>query len=858
MVQPEIEGMELLGLVGEGACGSIFIARDLEGSPPTLPDTKWYALRVYNALAINRPLIENMSKRLEGGTYPKGVIPFVWKDSKQGSRCMVMPMLADIDEQEATIATRSLQDKIGDYPETDAWPVIEKIASALAGMHQRRIAHGNLKPGNIFFDENGEVFLTDFAMGQMPGVGVLPYTDALLYAPPEQLRDPEAYLSGQGYTWDTYAFAVLAFRLLTGKFPRCEATFHRVAPGPGEGHMTGIEADLNKLAERLEHRELANWSDEATDGRERKRREVIQKCLSLNPEDRYADMNQVLHAWHIIDSDTEAAKQKAGLLKNARLSKTLMMGSLALAGAGVVACIVLAGMLALQKSERREDAETSNRKISELEKQRNQSITEKSIALVDKRAAQQREKTSLQQLSSLETNFRKQLGSLGATNDHLFEWIMRSTSEEFPELKISEHGSDVIERELRKFLELTEGDKQANAIRARIQMQLAELAIHRSNPQEADKLLELAESAWTKADVQEPGYPMRMARARLACLLQSLDKQEAALTHKLLPKARQHIQEISSGDANEIRRNNAILQIIDGTIIEKTEPAKALEHFLLALKDLEGVHNALPEHIALRSQLARYSLQSATIAENLDLIEDASKLRSKAASHLRWILEKNPELKLAKVKLAEIEILSAESDMRSGNDSEGSAKLQAAEKLLSSLDAEDTTADGAAMQMALAKGLRSVLQRDQGNTKDATQTLEEATGIMKKIVAEHPDAREPLYRLAVFHWQRAGLFGDSGDDAGELDEGKQAAALMQRLLKAGAGKRDTELRRSLAYLYGDLGHTAQHKGLKGDASGFFKNAATMWQSLIDKNGKTEEYTDGLQWSQSRYREVDKK
>ena len=55
MVQPEIEGMELLGLVGEGACGSIFIARDLEGSPPTLPDTKWYAVRVYNALAINRP-----------------------------------------------------------------------------------------------------------------------------------------------------------------------------------------------------------------------------------------------------------------------------------------------------------------------------------------------------------------------------------------------------------------------------------------------------------------------------------------------------------------------------------------------------------------------------------------------------------------------------------------------------------------------------------------------------------------------------------------------------------------------------------------------------------------------------------
>ena len=117
------------------------------------------------------------------------------------------------------------------------------------------------------------------------------------------------------------------------------------------------------------------------------------------------------------------------------------------------------------------------------------------------------------------------------------------------------------------------------------------------------------------------------------------------------------------------------------------------------------------------------------------------------------------------------------------------------------------------------------------------------------------DANEPLYRLAVFHWQRGGLSGDAGDTNGELREGKQAADLMQRLLKAGAGKRDTELRRSLAYLYGDLGHTAYSKDKKADAISFFKNASAMWQSLITKNGKKEEYTEGLKWSQTRYKEV---
>ena len=109
MVQPEIEGMEVLGPVGEGACGSIFIARDLEGGEPTLPDTKWYAVRVFNAIAINRPLIENMVRRLDKAAPIRNrLCPSPGKDSKQGSRCMIMPMLADVDEDKLTIAIRSL------------------------------------------------------------------------------------------------------------------------------------------------------------------------------------------------------------------------------------------------------------------------------------------------------------------------------------------------------------------------------------------------------------------------------------------------------------------------------------------------------------------------------------------------------------------------------------------------------------------------------------------------------------------------------------------------------------------------------------------------------------------------------
>ncbi len=855
MVQPQIDGMELLGLVGEGSCGSVFIARDVEGSPPTLPDTKWYAVRVFNALAVNRPLIERMVERLFGGDYPKGVVPITWKESKQGSRCMVMPILADVDEEKATILPRSLQEKLGDYPAGDAWQVIGQLARALAEMHHHRIPHGNLKPGNIFFDDNGGLLLTDFAMGHMPGVGMPPYTDALLYAPPEQLREPEGYLSDKGFTWDVHAFAVIAFRLLTGKFPGCEATLSKVVPASGRSHIIGIQADVIRLAERLEYLDLDDWIDEAEGDRERKRREVIQKCLSLNPEDRYGDLDEVIQAWEAIDADSREADEKAGLLMSVKLGKLKTAGLLGLAAAGTVGCVILAGLLATEKSGRSSDNKEFNSAVAALEQERDSAKASEAVAIKAKNAAEKREQDITRGNTVREARLREQLSALGIANDRLLEWMMRTESTVLPELKKSDPGCSIMERELRQFLKLTNGDNQFQPIRARVMMQLAELAIHGNKPAKADKLLDRAAAAWQKARITGPGYHSRLARARLACLLVSQDQNDSQLTATLLPKARQQIQAITAGDPNETRRINAVMHVIDGTMLQSQNPAKALGHFQLALKDLEGVHKALPEHVAVRSDLARFALHSATLAESLDLVNDADKLRGKAAVHLRWLLKKNPKLRLAKVKLAEIEIMAAESDMRAGNDSKGATELAAAEKLLAGLPTTDTSPDGTSMQTAIARGLRSVLLRDRGRTTDAAKSLDEAIRLTKRIVEANPDAAEPLYRLAIFHWQRGGISGDAGDTTDELRQGNMAASLMQRLLKSGAGKRDTELRRSLAYLYGDLGHTAHSKGKKSDAIAAFKNASAMWQSLITRNGKKEEYTEGLKWSKQRYREV---
>ena len=274
---------------------------------------------------------------------------------------------------------------------------------------------------------------------------------------------------------------------------------------------------------------------------------------------------------------------------------------------------------------------------------------------------------------------------------------------------------------------------------------------------------------------------------------------------------------------------------------------------------MKGIQRTLTENIIVRSDLARYTLEAANLSETLNRVDDASRLRGDAATALEKLLKMNPDVQLPKIQLAKIHIISATADVREGNDTEGAQKLAKAESLLAELPANDISPDGAAMQIATAKGLRAVLLRDAGKNSDAQRTLNDAIQITNEIVAEQnkqeSGSNEPLYRLAVLHWQLAGLVGDSGDTSAELRQGKKAADLMEDLLRKDAGKHDNAIRRGLGYLYGDLGHTAAQQGNKNAAATYFKNAATIWQSLITKYGKIEEYSDGLKWSQTRQQEM---
>ena len=100
-------------------------------------------------------------------------------------------------------------------------PVLRQAAEALDFAHSRRIVHRNLKPSNIYLDENGGVKVTDFGLAPHRHMS-LRHGEARREGVTGSYQAPEIREDAGGdpdAASDQYAFAALAWELLTGEAP---------------------------------------------------------------------------------------------------------------------------------------------------------------------------------------------------------------------------------------------------------------------------------------------------------------------------------------------------------------------------------------------------------------------------------------------------------------------------------------------------------------------------------------------------------------------------------------------------------------------------------------------------------------
>lgn len=838
------DDLKLGKLIGISGSGRVFASA---GDRPSA------AVKVFQEESISRALLEKMTAQLGRGGFPAGVVPVISADFRAPQAHWTTPLLADAGP-DCGWQPRNLQMQLDDHPGLHSWKRVKSLARALAQMHGRRVPHGNLKPGNVFFSSDGEVLLSDWAMGNMPGIGQFSFTDAVLYQAPEQLRNPAGYLSGAGYRWDVFSFGVLAYRLLTGSFPRCHSTFTLVAPPAGVMRKEGIQANLEKIANNLEAQPHHSWPDAPQNPLEAGFRSWIDRCLSLDPAKRPGSMAEVVEGFEQLQSETDAASGRGMLAERCRRAERRNLVMFFLSGVAATAAVMLGALWHLTDERLLAERSGAEALVVALRVDAEKAIAAKAEAEAGMESAKAEAAKATQALGYERELSLARLEASRLIGDRLFAWAMEKGNRKLPPLDGRELRLKNLERYFEDFLTRTAAIDTLADERARVRLQLSEIALAAGDAAAASRRIQEALKAWKDQPI-DAEMKLRMATNSLllALLYQEAANPEAGPAFVSARKALEAIP-LSEVDGDRLLQLLAILDFHEAKLLaSRGDDPKALAQLMRATQTLNRIADQRPDAIILRSQLAACYLSSATILEGMGSMGDAREVRALAAAELEKLMEGNPGDYALRLDLAGCYGVMAESAVLSGDVSGADSLCRKSMDLLEKLLSEQPDNIEASWRKASQLGLRAGLQRDRGFLADAMQDNNEAIRMLEAIRASKPDHAMASYRLALVWWQKGRMQGMDGNRTEEISLLLKARDLLAELevSRAVTGPRPEQLQSTGAYLLGDLGHALQLAGRKDDAIRIFTDAQALWESLLKSRPRSEEFSEGLDWCRQR-------
>ena len=854
MSLPDIPGYRIDTLIGKGACGTVYTARHDSGS--------LVAVKILDPNCINAELLCNRVNRLYRTSPPRATVPLIAHSLEKEPFLLVEGLMADrvVQGVGERFVPRTLQLQLEDHMgKRSSWMLIRRLAQVLAEFHRRRVAHGNLKPGNIFLDSDNEVLLSDYAQGLMPGLSELSYTDALLYAPPEQLMNPDGYLEGAGYGWDVYAFGTLAFRLLNGVFPRCNDTFEKVAPAMGEQRRRGVEADCERIAVKLEKSALIDWRGAAPTREEEEGRQVIERCLQLDPWKRFGDMREVLRALEAIASSrqqrlaAEAEDERVEMIERRKKSWR------ATASVGIAACVTLGAVLihriVTQEDPEPEIVEVKVREPVEVEPEVDpEELRRQHRKFLDMLADRNQLETVTKEQEAQVREMAGDLMEAHKLSDQLLSWSIERGAEQLPTLegRIGRLSSlqDKLEHQLEVIEQLPE-EFQKNSWR--LKLALAEVALAGDRPKLArEKMKEvLGEAAVTDPEIQK-----RLARTRvLVCLLGSEDS-DTEVTPGELAETETALASLPE-EERQTRRLKSALRMAEARMqFRNGDSAAALDTYRNAFAEMTRLCEEQPSLSPLRIWRARGYASAAQAASGAGEVDAAILLREQAAVELMELLEVQPNRADVQVELSQALGAIAQSALEEGELDRAEDLAARSLELLETAVSNPEEREGALNQLAALKSVLAACRAGTGYSKDALRLVREGQAHAEAALQRAPKDPITRFRLAILSWQQCGLLSADGKFGEGLPLGIKARQTFIDLIAQGVSHpSQREIKRSLAYLTGDLGRAAHDARKEDDAVLYLRESVETWEALLAIDEENDEYRAQYRWTTQELREL---
>ena len=356
-----VPGYRLTRFLGAGAFGQVWVGRDLNTGRDVA--VKFYLHRG----GVNWSLLSREVKnlvQLSADRYVVQVLEVGW-DAEPPYYVMEL------------ITGGSLEDRLeerGRLSVGEAVDLFQKICVGLNRCHGKGVLHCDLKPANLLLGEDDEPRLADFGQSRLSG-DQTPALGTLFYMAPEQAdlhASPDA-------SWDVYALGAIFYRLLTGRPP------HRDPSSLSQlDTANSLEERLSSYRQMILQRGAPQLLTER-EGVDRPLARIVSRCLAPNPEDRYANVQQILQEL----SRREAFRTRRPLMLMGIVGPLLILIATSIFAARTVRQASKSTITALRQEafESNELAAAFAAKTLESEIDRYYRLTEDEIAEVEFRAS---------------------------------------------------------------------------------------------------------------------------------------------------------------------------------------------------------------------------------------------------------------------------------------------------------------------------------------------------------------------------------------------------------------------------------------------------------------------------------------